>query len=250
MPSAWSVRITPKNYTLDQIVSDLSGTACVVVKHTWSYKTRKDTAQHVHIYWEVAKLHKLKDTFNETIVKKLFPKLDGRHAEYCTTSTDSLESYLDYVLCDTRKYKKKGSELLLWNISEPKPDWIETLIDNPLYEDVGKVAPVTESPLDAYRGRGAHVDPKKNTTEDKQEKFFKFVMEYVALKPHKELTTKKVAKLLYEYSKGGFRPEIAPMYINYAMRNYLFKQGESTPRYKSYRDLWIDDIFKRRIPDF
>lgn len=250
MSQAWSVRITPKNYTLDQCVSDLSGTACVIVKHTWSYKTRKDTAQHIHIYWMVSKVI-TKETFNDTIVKRKFPKLDGRHAEYCTTETESLESYLDYALRDKNKYKKKGSELLYWNIPSPKPDWIDTLVLDPIYDEVpvDKISVVASSPLDAYRGRGI-VNVKKNTTEDKQEKFFKYVMEYVALKPTKDLTTKKVAKLLYEYSKGGFRPEIAPMYINYAMRNYLLTQGESTPRYKDYRTHWIRQVMDRKIPDF
>jgi len=242
----WSVRITPKNYTLEQVVSDLSGVACVIVKHTWSYRTRKETEQHIHIYWRHPKIV-TKDTFNEKVVKKLFPKLDGRRAEYCSTDPVNLNNFLDYTLRDKNRHKKRGASLLYWGLTDLKPAWIDTLVDDPIYEESPPklFMPMTESPLDAYRGTA-----KKNTTEDKQEKFFKFVMEYVALKPEKTLTARKVAKLLYEYSKGGFRPEIAPMYINYVLRNYLIKFGEGDPRYKSHRDRWCSVVLTNRVADF
>lgn len=241
MPLDWSVRITPKNYTLDQVVSDLSGVTCVIVKHTWSYRTRKDCEQHIHIFWRSSKDY-TKETFNEKVVKKLFPKLDGRHAEYSTSDPGSLETFLDYTLRDSRRYKKRGASLLYWNIPESQPDWISELIDNPLYDlPVEKINVVSQSPLDAFRGRGIEV--KKNTTEDKKQKFYNYVKEYVLLKPEKVLTKEKIRKLLFSYSRGGFPPTKINEFVNFAMYNYLLDSGDKV-RFKSYRDAWISAAAK------
>lgn len=236
--SEWSVRITPKNYTLDQVVSDLSGLTCAIVKHTWSYKTRKDTEHHIHIFWRHTK-KSTKETFNDTVIKKMFPKLEGRKAEYCTTDPRSLDDFVRYALRDQHGYKKKGADLLYWNLPEHLP---EPGIENPLYEEVARPTIIlpndTTSLLNAYRGTG-----KKNTTEEKQEKFYKYVQEYVKLKPHKDLTMRKIYKLLYEYSKGGFDPHVAPRYAHFVMRNYLREKGEgSKSQYKAHRAAWISAI--------
>ena len=219
------VQILKEHFYWDYIKSH--DVPCVVVKHTWSYRTRTACEPHAHV-WIRARKPLGVETFNAQYIKKGLPALDGRRGEYSTTDPGSFESFVRYATQDTKGYKKRGMEFIgSHKLDTEQQSFLDdalSKVDDPVYEET------TATKVYAATAASSSPTPKvKKTSLDKQIKFYEYCKEYFEGEPDELITPELIGDLLRVYfSRVGFTtPSSCAPYIAFALFRLLDDRGES-----------------------
>lgn len=234
-----SVQIKFRNYTEAQVLEALRllPLPIVVVKHTWSYRKKKEVEHHFHIWVRTTK-PLTKETFNDTILKPRLPKLDGRHGEYSTTDPRSFKSAIEYFTCDMAGNKKKGMTLVYSDrLSEEEQRFLDKCMEaTELFIPSNDLVFASKPEVSGV----IHVKPSRGTTKDKQQKFYLHCKDYYDEFPDEAITLAKVAGLLQQYwTKVGFSTAASiDAYVQYAVFNLCADRGD-TQSTERFRDEWV-----------
>jgi len=215
---------------------------CVMVKHTWSYRTRADCEPHVHMWIQLNKPLGV-ETFNAHYIKKGLPELNGRRGEYSTTDPRGYEPCVNYMVKDALGYKKRGMEFIgRHKLSEEQSKYLDEALaaaEHPVH------GPVATKEYATPAG-GAGTSPpvvRKDTTLDKQIKFYKFVKEAYDADDTLEVDDETVAEFALEYfaNSGVVHPSQWGPYVLYALMRLLRDRGEDDKR-TSYKKSWVKKV--------
>lgn len=201
---------------------------CVVVSHSWSYRTRKECEPHIHLWICIPKPLTV-ETFNTQYIKKGLPELDGRRGEYSTTDPMSFKDCVRYMTLDVKGYRKKGMDLVGFHgLNSEQHDYLHTCLlkgGDPMYDiapEVPKNYVVTQEPKVS----------KKKTTLDKQIMFYEYCKDIYESEPDREVSPEQLGILLADYfTRVGFTtPSSCAPYVMFALMRLLTDRGESDKR--------------------
>lgn len=218
---------------------------CVLVKHTWSYRTRTECEPHVHVWFRARKPLGV-ETFNTQYIKKGLPDLDGRRGEYSTTDPGSFEGFVRYATMDTKGYKKKGMEFLgCHKLDTEQQSFLDDAlakVEDPFYTEI-MAAPIVGATIVAPSASAPKVVRK--TSLDKQIKFYEYCKEVYDAEPDRVIDPEQVGMLLADYfARVGFTtPSSCAPYVIFALLRLLNDRGESDRR-DMYRKSFANKIAK------
>lgn len=134
----------------------------------------------------------------------------------------SFENWLNYTINpDTANVKEP--KIKVWNLPDSPPEVRSDFSAKSLV--LVESNEVVLSPSVAHKPK-----PK---VPNKMELFSKYVVEYYALDPHKEVTREKILKLLFEWSKGGISKFKVVEFCNRAMYDALLSKGDSIKPFRT-----------------
>lgn len=239
----WGVRLTKITAENDRKLQDISGIVVVVHEHA--------SQLHYHIYWPSSKMcHK---TFSSKHVKSLLNVKGNGEFEVKNYShqEDPLQAFWNYSMTgykDAKRrhqfdgYARAGARCLYWNSTTPRfPDPPERLI------------PIVSRVEDLNEGTNVIVDTtgskksKKKLAKEKREDFLKFCAKYFSDFPEKDLSRKKIAKLLCDHwhieVMDPLYKNAAIVYVNFVYHNLLLAAGEGKKEeLKNFRNSWAESV--------